>query len=567
VRKQIVYFMTGVVITAALFMAACEQPVGKGNNNKLPIEIPAAPEKPELIPGDGFLGVRWKKVPGAETYRVFYGASIQLDNAEEWEGELTEEAETYSTLIIGLTNMETYSVWIKASNSAGESDYSKRAAEKPKSTASEVPLFYFDYGRKIASYDDPDAAGTYTVPLGKTLILTPVTGWITSATAVYEWKVGDDIQSETGEYFSFMPGAQGEYTVHVKVTDGERVEEAVTKVSCEATEGTYKREVETGVSVGKALNCFDFMQAPGQFVGRYPVGLFSTDATTESVTAGAQSHVTDAGNGWIFSLGSFGGYLITGFDHSVDNSDGEDFSVQGNAFGTWEEPGVVWVSQDENGNGEADDTWYELKGSQTGDASTVQRYAVTWFKAGIGAASGVWKDNQGNTGTYPNGFPYLKDMDYFTLVGTKIVATLNAVGWGYVDIMGTGGFDISNAIHVDGSPADLAYIDFVKVQCGPHEMAGIFGEISTETGVPFDLHMPNPNLLIQGLDAGEGDYTYRFLNTSGYDLTILLGEQTLDLSRSNPDQTITLNAAFVYFDYYGGNVTFTRATGLVTFSM
>jgi microcystin-dependent protein len=84
---------------------------------------------------------------------------------------------------------------------------------------------------------------------------------------------------------------------------------------------------------------------------------------------------------------------------------------------------------------------------------------------------------------------------------------------------------------------------------------------------PFDLNMPNPELLIQGADAGNGQYTYRFYNASGYLLTITVEGQTFELATNGGEHTVTLDKASVYFDYYGGNVTFTRAIGLVTFSM
>ena len=41
-------------------------------------------------------------------------------------------------------------------------------------------------------------------------------------------------------------------------------------------------------------------------------------------------------------------------------------------------------------------------------------------------------------------------------------------------------FKISNAVNLDGSPADLQYIDFVKVQSAINHVAGGLGEISTE---------------------------------------------------------------------------------------
>jgi hypothetical protein len=559
-----------IFVVTILMLGGCEQTSGPGNikNNEelLPIEAPVAPEKPELVAGDTLLGVTWRKVTGAETYRVRYGDTVIFDKSIEWTGEQTEEAETVSTLITGLENDERYYVWVSASNSAGESGYSERAYAKPAAIPFDIPPLFFDYGRMISSIDDPAAVGAYTVPQGRTLVLTPVKYNIGNG-AVFTWEVDDEQQSGQGtggEYFSFNPPAQGEYTVKVSVTDGTLNASAVTKVHCVASEGTHKR-AKTASSVAKALDCFGFMPAPGQFVGALPPINFGSNATAESVTNAAQTVVTNAGVTWRFSLGSFGGYLVTGFDHSVDNVDGEySFSIKGNAFGAWEEPAVVWVSQDENGNGQADDTWYELKGSQTGQAGTIQRYAVTWFKP-QGGTSGIWKDNQGNTGTYPKGFPYLKNTDYFTLVGTRIES--GSDGWGYVDIGGPERFRISDAIQVDGTPANLAYIDFVKVQCGSHEMAGISGEISTETGVPFDLSIPNPALLVQGADAGGGKYTYRFVNSSGYSLTVTVEGQTFQLGSGGGDKTVTLDKPKVYFDYYGGNVTYTRTTGLVTFSM
>ena len=42
------------------------------------------------------------------------------------------------------------------------------------------------------------------------------------------------------------------------------------------------------------------------------------------------------------------------------------------------------------------------------------------------------------------------------------------------------GFKISNAIHADGTEANLQYIDFIKVQCGVLAKSGWLGEVSTE---------------------------------------------------------------------------------------
>ncbi len=39
---------------------------------------------------------------------------------------------------------------------------------------------------------------------------------------------------------------------------------------------------------------------------------------------------------------------------------------------------------------------------------------------------------------------------------------------------------ISNAIHADGTEANLQYIDFIKIQCGVLAKSGWLGEVSTE---------------------------------------------------------------------------------------
>ncbi|WP_418192143.1 hypothetical protein [Alistipes sp.] len=68
---------------------------------------------------------------------------------------------------------------------------------------------------------------------------------------------------------------------------------------------------------------------------------------------------------------------------------------------------------------------------------------------------------------------------------------LPAREWGYADNYSDEGrdgtwnlFRISDAVRFDGSPADLTYIDFVKVQSGVQAMCGAIGETSTEvTGI------------------------------------------------------------------------------------
>lgn len=53
------------------------------------------------------------------------------------------------------------------------------------------------------------------------------------------------------------------------------------------------------------------------------------------------------------------------------------------------------------------------------------------------------------------------------------------------------GFKIANAIYPDGSPVDLQYVDFIKVQVGVNAKSGWLGEISTEVFSFQDYSMLN----------------------------------------------------------------------------
>ena len=165
--------------------------------------------------------------------------------------------------------------------------------------------------------------------------------------------------------------------------------------------------------------------------------------------------------------------------------------------------------QDENGNGLPDDTWYELAGSQTGNADTRERYAITYYKPSAPASDVLWTDNFGGIGSVdynqfhsqPYYFPMFIAADSYTLTGTCLKSTMNigsietsaGYAWGYVDNYDDGSkkdFWLEDAIKADGSPARLKYIDFVKVHTGMTGKGAAVGEISTEAGNPTDLNLP-----------------------------------------------------------------------------
>jgi hypothetical protein len=391
---------------------------------------------------------------------------------------------------------------------------------------------YFDYGHRRSAVDvQPDR---YTVPLGRTLVLAPVK-WHIPSDAVYEWKVDSVIQASTTEYLSITPTTQKDYAVTVTAKKGgAAIRTASTTVECVAPAGTYKRSAG-GNNIAKKIY---HMAALGHI-------------------AGSDGELYPPYNG----CGSWGGYIIYEFDHSVERGSGKELGIWGNAFGGWSEPGVVWVMQDENGDGLPNDSWYELAGSHTLLPQTKRRYALTYTQ-GAG-----WVDNLGGVGIkYPSNYP-VGAPSPMTFVGTGLPGRYADAFTGYVDANCEQRYNIRDAIQVDGSPIYLAYIDFVKVQTGLNQYSDTFLEISTEIySPPQDMSVPDPNLLLVGTSLGGGQYSYQFINNSGYDLNITLGTDPEFILNAGDSITKTIALSQAYYDYYGGNVTATKTTGRVTFA-
>jgi formylglycine-generating enzyme required for sulfatase activity len=415
---------------------------------------------------------------------------------------------------------------------------------------------YFDYGSRRTE-NDPPGPGTYTVPLGRSLVLAPVV-WGTPGALVYEWRLDGALQASTSEYLSFTPSAEGLYRVTVSASGKGASGAAETLVECTAPEGTYRR-LPNAQSSANVVKVFEYVQGPGEFIGFYPLidNSPQTTMTEEEARQVAQWYLegdprAETGraywNGW--SLGSWGGYGIFGFDHSVTNSGGCDLVLPGNAFQGWGEPGVVWVMQDENGNGKPDDTWYELAGSRTGVLGTIQRYARTFYRGGS------YIDNRGNSGGTGK-FPYFLQADRVTYTGTYFDSG-GDMDWGYVD-GGSDKFRISDAIRQDGTPIHLDYIDFVKIQ-------DVFGGTEVSRSIE-DYHLNNPDRLVSGIKSGNS-YSYTFINASGYSLELELrgvDGAALDSFTLAGSRTLTLPVAELYIYFSGGNVSYTREPGTVTF--
>jgi hypothetical protein len=275
---------------------------------------------------------------------------------------------------------------------------------------------------------------------------------------------------------------------------------------------------KTSLSQAQCCKVYEYLPAPGQFINETKTGGF-TDKHTTQEAANAYAEERFAKGIWV-SLGGFGGYVVVGFDHSIDNTGGYDFAVIGNSFNNSSEPGIVWVMQDENGDGMPNDTWYELRGCETGLPTTLQNYAVTYYRPTEPGKSVKWTDSEGQSGEidYLKAYhkqdyyyPLWVESDSYTLTGTRLEAknydqsgkgtywVLPTFDWGYADNFSSidrvnpksvdNRFKISDAMDSEGKAVSLDYIDFVKVQTGVNSKSGWLGEVSTEVVGFYDCSM------------------------------------------------------------------------------
>lgn len=301
-----------------------------------------------------------------------------------------------------------------------------------------------------------------------------------------EWKVNGEVKSNTG-VLEFVAPKSGTYTIDYKASNSAGVfnfqyvlQVAVPEVPVSGTSNQF------------VTTLFEYAPAAGQFMNEASWGnqLSGQSILGKQATPGV-------------CLGAFGGYVVYGFDHTVINrADQEDIIVYGNAFANISEAGVVWVMQDENGNGKPDDTWYELAGSEFGKEGYIRNYSVTYTRPTPPSLSVAWKDNKGGSGIVKqsfhklNHYPLWITADEFTRTGTLLPSTgikgsvSAALTYGYADNKAGGDkVDIANAIGNDGKKVVLKGIDFIKVQTGIMADLTILGELSTEVTGIADLSL------------------------------------------------------------------------------
>lgn len=286
-----------------------------------------------------------------------------------------------------------------------------------------------------------------------------------------------------------------------------------------STRESYGHHPATAASSRWCDRVLEYRPAPGQFINSTELGFTGGETDMGKANEYAFARLT-AGELSPVSLGAFGGYIVVGFDHSVQAwgaaAGGYDFSITGNQISGGSEPGVVWVKQDLNGNGQPDEEepWYELMGSEYWNPDTRCDYSVTYFRPNGDGEDIRWEDSKGATGAIkyladyhdqPSYYPkWLEGQEEYTLTGVCLPPRGKYVEvngeqqfvagdyeWGYADNWGAtdrpdGGmktfFKISDAVvkNSNGRRAELKYIDFIMVQTAVNGEGGQVGELSTE---------------------------------------------------------------------------------------
>lgn len=384
-----------------------------------------------------------------------------------------------------------YNNIIRATNSAGSSEkkFDVTVADELPVSLRFIPLSYcYDTDVRYSTVGRPVAL----IASGRNI-----------SDGEYVWSVDGQTVDAHDAIFIFTPQTAGTHTVSVEVRG----------VSVSMTVIVMQRPtLRSGSSDGATV--LEYCPAPGQFIGETSsIGGMTDDITTPGAAADWANRRFSERK--FVSLGAWGGYLIARFDRSVSNgSSGYDFAIMSNAITTSNEPGIVWVMQDVNGNGLPDDEWYELRGSDFSGAGVSHAFSVTYYRpAGDGMAV-QWTDASGAAGTIdylggthnqPCYYPAWIGSETYTLYGSRLpernsmdpvtgMWSNDPFEWGYADNLGSdliegdvfggsgvwNGFSIANAVTPDGKPVTLDFVDFVKIQTGVLTKSGRLGELSTE---------------------------------------------------------------------------------------
>lgn len=335
----------------------------------------------------------------------------------------------------------------------------------------------------------------FKVEVGKSLSLNPIVA--NDDKSSYTWEVNGVVVSSE-KLYAFTPSKIGDYNIQLKVSNEIGSDNKTIVVSAFSNLSPYITKV------------FDYKYGPGQHASLISANWKGNDFIGQPWT-GTKSYTL---------LGGWGGYIIAGFDHLVKNVEGTDFAVFTQP-GPKSEPAIVYVMNDENGDGIPNDgEWIEIKGSEYNNSETLHDYQVTYYKP-VSNGNVTWKDNKGNNGELIPGFDSASwwwsgygDKSEVVFDGEKLPNAYQNIStqadienwavrpglftFGYAECYNNQDyntslkanlFDISNAIDKNGNKVNLSGINFIKVQSGVFQIAGWLNEISTEVSGAVDLSL------------------------------------------------------------------------------
>ncbi len=281
---------------------------------------------------------------------------------------------------------------------------------------------------------------------------------------------------------------------------------ALTLVACNSGETVTTSLIEEPVA-----KILAYTPAPGQFINDPIAGFKGEFAVITSAAEACRYASNRLVTKDYVSLGAWGGYIVAAFSAPVVAGNDYELYVVGNPMVNSSEPGIVWVARDENGDGLANDTWYELRGSESSRTEAegyIRNYQIVYNSTDTEEGTD-WTDNRHGSGKVYRNTDHTQASYYPAWIGSNAIFegtrlpgnmerkqiegisawTTQPFAWGYADNYsvidlkrGANRFRIADAMQADGTPANLAQIDFIKIQNGIcfSEIDCPIGETSTE---------------------------------------------------------------------------------------